>query len=103
MGRAKISPALLLLLHQLCRPQYRCHWLDITCTPADIPRQRGAYLCLIGMRMLLQEGIRAHNKARCTVTTLSGPLLGKRLLDGIDRKSTCLNSSHGSISYAVFR
>src|SRR5205809_2816492 len=40
----------------------------------------------------------------------SGPLAGvqvvvgggERLLDGLDRKSTRLNSSHGYISYAVF-
>src|SRR3712207_7202232 len=35
-----------------------------------------------------------------------GPLLGERVVgdhvDGVDRKSTRLNSSHANISYAVF-
>src|SRR3989440_5554802 len=34
-------------------------------------------------------------------TTLSGEL-SERFIDGLDRKSTRLNSSHDQISYAVF-
>src|SRR2546429_5323343 len=58
---------------------------------------------------------RSHSKACCAAGLMLllgrrcvGKLLGKdrqyrlRLLERQDRKSTCLNSSHGYISYAVF-
>src|SRR5207245_11214118 len=39
---------------------------------------------------------------KCLSWDLDGRRLRRRLLGRLDRKSTRLNSSHGSISYAVF-
>src|SRR3712207_8404270 len=66
------------------------------------------YTTLFRSQSLNVEGARQHvltDLYASIAAALSGGLIlltGVRELDGVDRKSTRLNSSHANISYAVF-
>src|SRR2546430_5484268 len=53
--------------------------------------------CLIGVRRMAGEQGLHQRRPRGV-----GELRGERAREGLDRKSTRLNSSHSQISYAVF-
>src|SRR5699024_11399724 len=65
--------------------------------------RNGGQSCIAANRIFVQEGIAEEFVAGFT-EAMSRVVMGNPLADGVtlDRKSTRLNSSHVSISYAVF-
>src|SRR5438128_7471921 len=61
-------------------------------------------LATVGFFILALATAPSAVHAQATTGTISGAVTdeSKAVLPGVDRKSTRLNSSHGSISYAVF-
>ena len=69
--------------HHLRRSQHRCDRFDVAGAAANIAPQSGAHVGLIGMWMLLQKGVGAHDEAGGTVSALRGSLLCKCFLNGM--------------------
>src|SRR5437762_10792619 len=76
--------------------------LQVPGTAAENPREGILDRLARRPRLAVEQGLGGQQHGGRAIAALRGPELGKRDLEGIDRKSTRLNSSHRCISYAVF-
>src|SRR5699024_12749924 len=73
---------------------------------SDLERRKSEWLPTAGCLQPVRNSLSAWQRRKPTMRTISNPMTGGNLPDFImtkasDRKSTRLNSSHVSISYAV--